>query len=156
MRPNPLRPFASNADFVGGIVTVAIAGFLLLNAHDLPFGTISAPDAGFFPKLLSVILAVTGLGLMARSAFEQPAPPEFTLRSWAVPLGAAALLLYAALIDRLGFILCTVAIIFLLMTVYGRLRWAVSLVVSISAVAVCYLCFTELGVPLPPGVLNFF
>jgi hypothetical protein len=156
MRSNPLRLLVGNADFVGGIITIAVAGFLFLNARDLPFGTISAPDAGFFPKLLSAILAVAGLGLVARSTFEKEALPEFTARSWAVPIGAAALLLYAALIDRLGFVLCTVAIMFLLMTVYGRLRWAVSLAVSISAVAVCYFCFTELGVPLPQGVLTFF
>jgi hypothetical protein len=155
MRP-PFRFLAGNFDRACGIVTTAIAAFLYLNTAELPFGTISAPDAGFFPKCLSAILVVLGLGMILRASFETRERAEFTTRSWAVPLAAVALIIYAALLNKVGFVLCTITILFFLMTTYGRLRWVVALAVSVSTVIVCYVGFTELGVPLPQGVLTIF
>jgi hypothetical protein len=152
----PLRFLADNSDRVCGIVTTSVAAFLYLNAAALPFGTIGAPDAGFFPKSLAAILIILGLGLILRASFETRERAEFTPRSWAVPLAAVALLMYAALLNKVGFILCTITILFLLMTAYGRLRWVVALAISVPAVIVCYIGFTELGVPLPQGVLTVF
>jgi hypothetical protein len=152
----PLGFLTGNFDRACGIVTTSIAAFLYLNTSGLPFGTISAPDAGFFPKCLSAILFFLGLGMILRASFETREPAEFTPRRWAVPLGAVALVIYAALLNKVGFVLCTIAILFLLMTAYGRLRWVVALAVSVSTVIVCYLGFTELGVPLPQGILTIF
>jgi hypothetical protein len=152
----PLRFLAKNFDRVCGIVTTSVAAFLYLNTTGLPFGTIGAPDSGFFPKSLSAILAILGLGMILRASFATRERAEFTLRSWAVPLAASALLMYAALLNEVGFILCTITILFLLMTAYGRLRWVVALAISVPAVVVCYVGFTELGVPLPQGILTIF
>jgi hypothetical protein len=156
MRPNSLRFLAENSDRICGIVATSVAIFLYLNATDLPFGTVSAPDAGFFPKSLSAILAVLGLGMTVQSRTERHQRAGFTLRSWAVPLAALVLLAYAALLNRVGFVLCTISVLFLLMTAFGRLRWIVAFAISVSAVTICYLGFTELGVLLPQGVLSIF
>jgi hypothetical protein len=155
MRP-PLRFLTGNFDRVGGIVTTSIGVFLYLNTTRLPFGTISAPDAGFFPKCLSAILVILGLGMILRASFETRERAEFTPQSWAVPLAAVALIIYAALLNKVGFVLCTITLLFLLMTAYGRLRWVVALAISVSTVIACYIGFTELGVPLPQGLLTIF
>lgn len=152
----PLRFLKNHPDLAGGIVIVAVSVLLMIEASDLPLGTANAPDAGFFPKSLSAILLVIGLFMVARSIRAATDPAEFTSRSWAVALGAIALFLYAAFVNKLGFILSTVTILFLLMTLYGRLRWLLSLAIAVSAVTICYVGFTELGVPLPRGVLGFF
>ncbi len=156
MRPNSLRFLADNSDRVCGIVAAVTAVFLYLNATNLPFGTVGAPDSGFFPKSLSAILAILGLGMLLRPRSAKHERADFTLRSWAVPLAAIVLLAYAALLDKAGFVLSTITVLFLLMTAYGRLRWVVALAFSVSAVTVCYVGFTELGVPLPQGVLSIF
>jgi Tripartite tricarboxylate transporter TctB family len=156
MRPGSLRILADNADRVCGIVATSIAIFLYLNARDLPFGTVSAPDSGFFPKILSVLLAVLGLVMVLRPTTGEHQHETFTRRSWAVPLGAVVLFAYAALLNRVGFVLSTILILFFLMTGFGRLRWTVALAASASAVIICYLGFTELGVPLPQGILTIF
>jgi hypothetical protein len=116
----------------------------------------SAPDSGFFPKALSVLLVILGLGVMLRRRSDADEHSGFTLRSWAIPLATVVLFAYAALLDRVGFVLSTVAVLFLLMTAYGRIRWTVALTASVSTVVICYLGFTELGVPLPQGVLTIF
>jgi hypothetical protein len=156
MHPGSLRLIADNTDRVCGIVATSIAIFLYLSARDLPFGTVSAPDSGFFPKILSVLLAVLGLAMMLRPTAGEHQHNRFTRRSWAVPLGAVVLLAYAALLNRVGFVLSTILVLFFLMTAYGRLRWIVALAASVSAVIICYLGFTELGVPLPQGILTIF
>jgi hypothetical protein len=159
MRSSPFRFIflAEHPDLIGGTIVTLVAVFLYLNASDLPLGTLSAPDAGFFPKSLSALLAVLGFAMMAQSwAAHNKRRPDFTSRSWAVPLAALVLIAYAALLDRIGFILCTISVLFLLMTAFGKLRWIVALAVSVSAVIVCYFGFTELGVPLPKGVLSIF
>ncbi|SDT56164.1 tripartite tricarboxylate transporter TctB family protein [Bradyrhizobium canariense] len=156
MRADSLRFFSDNSDRICGIIATTVAIFLYLNAAGLPFGTMSAPDAGFFPKSLSAIMAVLGVGMMFRSRSGKQEHANFTLRSWAVPLAAVVLLAYALLLNKVGFVLSTIAVLFLLMTAYGRLCWIVALSVSVSAVAICYFGFTELGVPLPQGVLSIF
>jgi hypothetical protein len=156
MRANPLRLLSNNADRTCGAVATAMAIFLYASARDLPLGTVSAPDAGFFPKVLSVLLAILGLGVMLRRHSGAHEHGGFTLRSWAVPLAALVLLAYAALLNSVGFVLSTIVVLFLLMTAYGRIRWMVALAASVSAVVICYLGFTELGVPLPQGVLSIF
>ncbi len=155
MRRNPFRLLA-DSDRACGVVAATTAIFLYISAANLPFGSVSAPDAGFFPKSLSAILAVLGLGLIFQPRPIPREPMDFNLRSWAVPVAALTLLAYAALLDRIGFVLSTTAVLFLLMTAYGRLRWIVALAVSASAVTVCYVGFTELGVPLPQGILSIF
>jgi hypothetical protein len=155
MRP-PLRFLADNFDRVCGIVTTSVAAFLFLNTTGLPFGKISAPDSGFFPKSLSAILAILGLGMILQASFATRERADFTARSWAVPPAVLALLMYAALLNKVGFVLCTITILFLLMTAYGRLRLVVALAISVAAVVVCYVGFTELGVPLPQGILTIF
>ncbi len=156
MISSPLRFLKNHPDLAGGIVIVAVSLLLISEASDLPFGTANAPDAGFFPKALSAILFVIGLVMISRSIRAAASPAEFTSRSWAVAMGAIALFLYAAFVNKLGFILSTITILFLLMTLYGRLKWLLSLAIAVSAVTVCYVGFTELGVPLPRGLLGFF
>lgn len=156
MTSSPLRFLKNHPDMAGGIVIVATSLLLMSEASDLPFGTANAPDAGFFPKALSAILFVIGLVIISRSIRAAMPPVEFTSRSWAVALGAVALFLYAAFVNKIGFILSTITILFLLMTLYGRLKWLLSLAIAVSAVTVCYVGFTELGVPLPRGLLGFF
>lgn len=156
MTSSPLRFLKNHPDLAGGIVIAAVSVLLMGETSDLPFGTANAPDAGFFPKSLSAILFVIGLVMIVRSIRAAANPAEFTSRSWAVALGAVALFLYAAFVNKLGFILSTITILFLLMTLYGQLKWLLSLAIAVSAVAVCYIGFTELGVPLPRGLLGFF
>jgi putative tricarboxylic transport membrane protein len=143
-----------HGDRASGVVFAAIGAFLLLEGSDLPVGSLNAPDAGFFPTILSVLLLVFGGALIAMS-FRTPAGAlDFTSRSWATAAGAGVLLLYAGLLDRIGFLICTTVVLLLLTKVYGRLSWWVSLAVTLSTVFAAYLGFKQLGVPLPAGILG--
>jgi hypothetical protein len=113
------------------------------------------PDAGFFPLSLSAMLLVCGVVLFARSFRSAPEGLDFSRRTWLVILAAVAFILYALLLERVGFVICTVAVLFLLTRAYGQLSWTVSALLSVVSVIAVYFIFIQLGVPLPRGPLPF-
>lgn len=155
MRSHPLATLRT-PDRACGAVAAAVAICLYLSACDLPYGTLSAPDSGFFPKTLSVLLLVLGLGMVLQPHSGVRTRGSFTPRSLAVPVAAAVLFAYAALVTKVGFVPSTIVVLFLLMTAYGGLRWTLALTASAAAVIICYLGFSALGVPLPQGLMSIF
>lgn len=121
----------------------------LYAASRLAFGTARAPETGFFPTLVAASLVIfSAVALAERPEHFEPA--EGAARTWIV---IAAVALYAALIQRVGFIACTAALLLLLLRGIGRRSWAASFAVSLLATVVCYEVFTRLGLPLPVGIL---
>lgn len=128
----------------------------LYKASSLPFGTVRQPDSGFFPTLACVVLIVFA-GASCASADHPPSTesasqPNGALRLWAV---VVALALYAWAFVAVGFLLCTAALILLLLRGVGNVPLARSALVAVVAATVCYGLFTRLGVPLPAGILGF-
>jgi putative tricarboxylic transport membrane protein len=137
--------------------TIALLGLLLIYvASPLPVGKLNAPDAGFFPVILSAMLTGLGVVLFANSFRSQPFSLEMTPRTLSVVACAAVLLLYALLVNSIGFLICTVSVLLVLMRAYGGLSWRKSLLIGVPAVLAAYLGFNELGVPLPRGILGWF
>ena len=155
MKRKSLQFFVEHPDRIGGLALCAIGAICLWAASPLPFGKLSAPDAGFFPISLSTMLLVSGVVLFVRSFRSVPEALDFSQRTWIVALAAVALFLYAVLLERLGFVLSTISVLFLLMKTYGQLSWTMSALLAASGVILTYLLFIQLGVPLPRGPLPF-
>jgi hypothetical protein len=87
------------------------------------------------------------------------APPEADEAPEAGSRGRAlmtvvAMVLYTLLLDRLGFLLATTALLVVLVRTYGERRWAVVLSVAVFATGAAYGLFAGwLKVLLPPGLL---
>src|ERR1700687_4862792 len=156
MKMSPVSFIARHPDRISGIVLCIAGGVFLRESSHLPFGTLSAPDAGFFPRSLAAALLLAGIVIFVRAFSTAPDMLDFTKRSWGVAMAIAMLLLYGVLLDRLGFLICTVAILFVLMRVYGGLGWKLSLLIAVPSVVATFFGFLELGVPLPAGVLAGF
>jgi hypothetical protein len=147
---------AKHPDRISGIVLCIAGAVGLRESSNLPFGTLSAPDAGFFPRSLATALLVFGIVIFIRAFNTAPDSLDFTKRSWGVAMAIAMLLLYGVFLERLGFLICTVAILFVLMKVYGGIGWKLSLLIAVPSVVATYFGFLELGVPLPAGLLARF
>jgi hypothetical protein len=79
-------------------------------------------------------------------------PPEEAGRR--VLTTVAVIVGYTLVLDRLGFLLATVALVGILVRLYGERRWPVVVGVAVGAAAGTYGLFaTWLKVPLPPGLL---
>ncbi len=136
------------------LVLVGLAALWQTMRH-LPFGSLSKPDSGFYPTVVSVMLIAFGwLSLTDRT---QPPPEEEgavdgQARVW---LTIAALAIYAGALATVGFVVCTAGLIVFLLRGIGRVSWIASVASAAVASVVCYLAFKRLGLPLPAGLLGF-
>lgn len=146
---------SSRPDSLSGSVLVFAAGFAIFEASRLPFGTLRAPDAGFFPLCLSVLLLVTGAAILLRSYLSAPEPLQFTPQTWYVLVTAMGFVLYAFTVQSVGFVISTVAALLLLLRGWGGMSWTRAVLIAVPAGVLSYLAFLQLGVPLPRGFLPF-
>lgn len=151
-----LRVWRALGPRLPSVALVALGLAALYGASSLSFGTLREPDSGFFPKLICVALIVFAGASFATPVGPSPvddAPePRGALRVWVV---VVALVAYALALVPVGFLLCTAALIVLLLKGMGAVPWLPSLAFAVTGAAACYGLFTRLGVPLPAGVLGF-
>ena len=146
-----------NADRVSGVVLFLFALAVAWEARRLPFGTINAPDSGFFPLSLAVALALLS-GLIVLSTW-LPETDAAAMPSWQgagrVLVAVATMGAYVAVIDWLGYLLATALVMLVLLRGIERLKWRMSVAVTVVSVVASYLLFRRLGVPLPSGIVPF-
>ena len=145
----------SHPDRTSGGLLVILASVAILEAWDLPFGTLRKPDAGFFPLSLSILLLIFALGIIFNSFTTKPEQTGFSARSWYVLIAALAFIIYAVSLEKVGFVLATTAIMLLMMRGLGGMRWTKALIIAVPSILISYLAFVQLGVPLPRGPLPF-
>jgi putative tricarboxylic transport membrane protein len=142
-------------DRLSGAVLSLLAVVALIEAAPLPYGTVRAPDAGFFPKTLAALLLFFGLGVFFNSFLSKAQSVQFTSRSWQVAIAAAAFIAYAAVLQKVGFVVATIALMLLVMRGLGGMSWKQSLLITVPGVILFYIAFVQLGVPLPRGPLPY-
>ena len=118
------------------------------------------PGTRFLPALLGGLMVLLG-GLIAFGpsragpAGAESAGEADVERSHGRALATVGVMgAYTLLLDRLGFLLATAALLAVLVRMYGERRWAVVLGVAVCATGAAYGLFAGwLKVPLPPGLL---
>lgn len=142
--------------FVFGCMTALFA--LRLN-----IGTLRAPDSGFFPLVLGLLLmglaALHGVRLhLARRKAAQRAPEEPGSQdsTWRVALFFGVVALATALFDTLGYVLVSFLMMLGLLQVLGVRKWHVSGLIALLSAAAAQIVFVHwLKIPLPEGLLAF-
>jgi hypothetical protein len=126
-------------------------------AGRLGLGTVSEPDSGFIFFWSGAILAVLSLRLVidSRRAGATEASEVRTTDWVKVCAVLAALLAYGFLLERLGFLAATFALMTVLLTI-NTVAWARSIAVAAAAALVSFAVFELwLKIRLPKGVFGF-
>jgi putative tricarboxylic transport membrane protein len=148
-----------DAASAGSLALVSI--YALVESTHLNVGTITRPGPGFFPCVLAGALVLTSLALLVRAwrGCSPPAPApsaedgDAIRRPWVLVATVAALAVYIAMFERMGFILATVALLAFLFGTLARYRWPIAIAVAVVVTLASYLVFnTGLQVRLPTGV----
>jgi putative tricarboxylic transport membrane protein len=128
--------------------------FAIYKASALPFGSLREPDSGLFPVAVTVAFTLlAALSLAAPPLEGGSAPDRAGMKRVLVLIGA--LVAYALLLPRAGFIVCTVALLALVLRGLGRVGWIGTAISSAVTTIGCYYLFTRLGLPLPSGLIGF-
>lgn len=142
---------------ITAVLFLALALGAFIEARKLPFGRVSAPQPGFFPLILSVMLAIISLLVLVEvvKGREEGVVPREQLRWNKIGLALGALFAFAFLFESLGYLVTTFLFVTFLLRAVDREKWGVAIVVAFSASFVSYVLFGWLlQTPLPAGFLG--
>ncbi|MGH7927542.1 MAG: tripartite tricarboxylate transporter TctB family protein [Candidatus Binatia bacterium] len=135
------------------------AAFALLAFHEagkLPFGSMNAPGAGFFPIVLAGLLAAISLiGLVATLRGNGAQEGHEAGVVWRkIFLMVMSLLIFASIFEFAGYLVTTFLFILFLLRAVERKSWTQAGAVALCASLASYIIFGRLlGAPLPAGFL---
>lgn len=143
-------------DIKAGLAFLALGIGVCIEGSRLGFGSVLAPEPGFFPWIGGLVLIGLSvcLVLQARRTRAVVHPPT---SDWTRPaLLLAALALYVPLLEPLGYPLTTTGLCVVALRILNTRRWPVTLGVSAALALATYFLFNRaLGVELPAGTLLF-
>jgi hypothetical protein len=139
------------------LIFACLALGAIYEAAKLPFGSVSAPGAGFFPVALAALLAVLSIS-GAIAAIRQDARQEHLDGDlvWnKIALTVTALAGFGVLFEHAGYLLTTFLFVAFQLRFVERQSWTQAGGVALSASLVSYVLFgLVLGAPLPGGFLH--
>jgi hypothetical protein len=142
---------------ISSILFLGLALGAFFESMKLPFGSVSAPGAGFFPAVLAGLLAVAALlaSLEALRETERVMAQGSRLTWTKIVLTVGSLLAFAFLLETLGYLMTTFLFVVFLLRAVERKGWGLAVAVGFSASFVSYVVFgLLLGTPLPAGFLQ--
>jgi hypothetical protein len=141
-----------STDLITGLLFLAFGGFVIIYGSRYPLGTAARMGAGFYPALVSYALVLLGAILVIRSLFRpgealeafNPRPLFFVL------VGTLA---FALLVERSGFVLAAVILVFAARLADRDFRWGeVTILAGVLVAFIGALFWLGLSLPLKPFV----
>lgn len=136
-------------DFWAGIIFVGIGVGAAIMARDYPMGTIARMGAGYFPFMLSCLLAAIGLIIVATSLKTTGGPVgAFAFRPLIVIL--SAVVVFGMVVKTLGMVISLALLV--MATAFGghEFKFKEVLISAIVMSVFCTLVFIKgLGLPFP-------
>lgn len=147
------------SDLYTAVTLLVFACVSLIEANNLPFGSMRTPKSGFFSIILAVLLWILSLMLLVQSLRRRTfraGNVEMISISWKkLCLVTGALVAYGLSFEYLGYVICSfLFILFLLRVIEPQKWWVVFTVASLVSLG-SYLVFgVLLKATLPAGILG--
>jgi hypothetical protein len=145
-RPPHAGPIANVA---AGIVTASLGVAGVALSLSMGIGTPARPEAGMWPLIISVVMAVLSVALLlfGRRTLDAEA---FSSSSWQVAAGVGTLIGFVLAIGLTGFEIPTLLLTFFWLRFLGKETWRMSALLSVIVTGAFYLIFVvALSVPIP-------
>jgi putative tricarboxylic transport membrane protein len=144
-------------NLVSGIVLLVFSIGTLFESRKLEIGALSSAQTGFFPFILSILLAILSLILLGQAL---KGKNEGSIPAWVstgglkrLGLTLGILLFFAVFFEYLGYLISTFLLIFILVKAIGNRKWWVAVLFALLSTLGSYLIFgILLKTPLPPGI----
>jgi hypothetical protein len=145
-------------DFWSGVMFVALGALFIVWSREYQFGTAQRMGPGFFPTILGVLMALLGVLVAVPSISKKSPIVEIDRIGWrGLIIVLAAVLLYALLLLRLGFVVSLIVLIVLSAVASEEFRWKETIISVVVLGITSYLVFVkglELQFPVWPVFLT--
>lgn len=149
-------------NLITGIIWLILAILILGAAIRLDLGTLHFPGPGFFPFLTAIPLAFLACLLIWETIAGKSRPAKENKEVWAadtdwrkIIFSLAALIIYALLLEKAGYILGTFLLMLFLFKSIEPQKWGVAIFASAVAVLLSYFIFNVwLQCQFPEGILG--
>ena len=149
----------SQRDFVSGLMFVVVGATFAIGATNYSMGTSARPGAGYFPLMLSVIMAILGAIVLFKSLTIESAggDPVGSIAWKPLLIIVFAITVFGILLERLGLFI-TVPILIIISSFAGdEFRWrgviASAVILTLGSWAV-FILGLKLTIPLWPRFLQ--
>ena len=149
----------SQRDFWSGLMFVIVGATFAIGATNYSMGTSARPGAGYFPLMLSVIMAILGAIVLFKSlTIESPGgDPDGGIAWKPLLIIVVAIAVFGILLERLGLFI-TVPILIIISSLAGdEFRWrgviASAIILTLGSWAV-FILGLKLTIPLWPRFLQ--
>ena len=149
----------SQRDFVSGLMFVLVGAGFAIGATNYSMGTSARPGAGYFPLMLSVIMAILGAIVLFKSLTIESSngDPIGSIAFKPLLIIVAAIVVFGLLLERLGMII-TVPVLIIMASLAGdEFKWRGVLASVVILTIGCWLVFIlglKLTIPLWPRFLQ--
>jgi putative tricarboxylic transport membrane protein len=150
-----------NNDQISSVVWFGFGLIVIFSSIPYGLGGIHSPGTGFLPFLTGIaICTLSAIGFLDAAMEKRKGKRwENFLQglSWHKPLiSLTAIVAYAFLLERLGFLLATTLLVGFLLRMIEPQKWTVVIAGSLLTASTMYLIFQVLlKTQLPMGILNF-
>lgn len=145
-------------DVIASILLIVVGVLTALWSIRLRLGTPAKPAPGFFPFLVGFGIVALSIILLIQAWFgRDKGSPKTSGDDWRkLAILVAGLVIYAGILEPLGYVLSTIFMATVTMRVVGLTSWKkISMVSLVLPIGVYFLFTRVLGVELPAGVLPF-
>jgi len=142
-------PIRAPKDFWSGVIFIAFAAVAMGAARGYSLGSAGHMGPGYFPMMLGIVLAFIGAILIARSLVIA-GEPVGTLAVIPVMVITIGVILFGAMIEKLGLIIALVVITIFSALAARRVRiWETGLLAAVMAAFAVGVFVYALRLPIP-------
>ena len=135
---------------------ILLALYVGIESFKLGLGTFHSPEPGFMPFLVGTIIGLLGFIILFSEWKHSKAEIEWKAVQWGkIGMILMGIMIYAALLQTLGYLLTTFLIMGLFFKIFGLQRWTLMILYSFLATLAIYLIFDVwLQCQFPKGFLR--
>jgi putative tricarboxylic transport membrane protein len=148
----------NNSELWGGLIGLALGGFVIWSGLKLKLGTINDPGSGYVLFYTGILMCAFAISIIVAAVTEGGATfaSRWANARWGKPLLIIlCLAAFAFALEPLGFLLSTVPLMLLLLRLIDPVRWSLAIPLSIAAPLVMWWVLKHLlAIQLPNGMFE--
>jgi putative tricarboxylic transport membrane protein len=156
--PDNVKVRLNNSELWGGVIGLALGGFVVWSGLKLKLGTINDPGSGYVLFYTGILMCVFAAAIIVAAITEGGASfgSRWQNTRWTKPLLLiACLAAFSFALEPLGFLLSAIPLMLLLLRLIDPVRWPLAIAIAILApLGMWWVLKHLLAIQLPSGIFE--